>query len=119
MGIHCHIHETAEEVSDSLKQHGMRPLQRLHQLGLLSNRLIAAHMVHADDDDISLLSRTGVHIAHNPTSNLKLASGFARIHAMQAAGINVGIGTDGAASNNKLDLLGDSFSSFARKSAVK
>lgn len=107
IGIHCHIHETADEVNDSLKQHGMRPLQRLYQLGLLSNRLIAAHMVHADDDDIVLLSKTGVHIAHNPASNLKLASGFARIQAMRVAGINVGIGTDGAASNNKLDLLGD------------
>lgn len=107
LGIHCHIHETAGEVSDSLKQHGMRPLQRLHHLGLLSPRLIAAHMVHADDAEIALLARQGVHVAHNPASNLKLASGLARVHAMQAAGVNVGIGTDGAASNNKLDLLGD------------
>ncbi|MFZ6657166.1 TRZ/ATZ family hydrolase [Undibacterium sp. TJN19] len=107
MGIHCHIHETMDEVNDSLKEHGMRPLQRLHQLGLLSSRLIAAHMVHANEDEIALISRQGVHIAHNPASNLKLASGFAPVHAMQAAGVNVGIGTDGAASNNKLDLLGD------------
>jgi 5-methylthioadenosine/S-adenosylhomocysteine deaminase len=63
--------------------------------------------VHADDADLALLSKYGVHIAHNPASNLKLASGFARVHAMQNAGINVGIGTDGSASNNKLDLLGD------------
>ncbi|MBI1770933.1 MAG: amidohydrolase family protein, partial [Burkholderiales bacterium] len=107
MGIHCHIHETMDEVSDSLRDHGMRPLQRLHNLGLLSPRLIAAHMVHANDDEIKLLAQQGVHIAHNPASNLKLASGFAPIHAMQTAGVNVGIGTDGAASNNKLDLLGD------------
>lgn len=107
MGIHCHIHETMDEVNDSIRDHGMRPLQRLHQLGLLSPRLIAAHMVHANEEEISLLAQQGVHIAHNPASNLKLASGFAPIHAMQAAGINVGIGTDGAASNNKLDLLGD------------
>jgi 5-methylthioadenosine/S-adenosylhomocysteine deaminase len=107
MGIHCHIHETMDEVNDSLKEHGMRPLQRLHQLGLLSSRLIAAHMVHGNEDEITLLANQGVHIAHNPASNLKLASGFAPIHAMLAAGVNVGIGTDGAASNNKLDLLGD------------
>ena len=107
MGIHCHIHETLDEVNDSLKQYGMRPLQRLHNLGLLSTKLIAAHVVHATDEEISLMAQQGVHVAHNPASNLKLASGFARIHDMQTAGINVGIGTDGAASNNKLDLLGD------------
>ncbi len=107
MGIHCHIHETMDEVNDSIRDHGMRPLQRLHNLGLLSPRLIAAHMVHANEDEIKLLAQQGVHIAHNPASNLKLASGFAPIHAMQTAGVNVGIGTDGAASNNKLDLLGD------------
>ncbi|MBC3908732.1 TRZ/ATZ family hydrolase [Undibacterium umbellatum] len=107
MGIHCHIHETMDEVNDSLRDHGMRPLQRLHNLGLLSPRLIAAHMVHANEDEIKLLAQQGVHIAHNPASNLKLASGFAPVHAMQNAGVNVGIGTDGAASNNKLDLLGD------------
>lgn len=107
IGIHCHIHETLDEVANSVQQHGMRPLARLHQLGLLSPQLIAAHMVHASDEEIALLQKTGVHIAHNPASNLKLASGFARIQAMQNAGINVGIGTDGSASNNKLDLLGD------------
>ena len=107
IGLHCHIHETLDEVAESVKLHGVRPLQRLHQLGLLSSKLIAAHVVHATDDEISLLQKTGVHISHNPASNLKLASGFARIHAMQNAGINVGIGTDGSASNNKLDLLGD------------
>ena len=107
IGLHCHIHETMDEVAESLKLHGVRPLERLHQLGLLSAKLVAAHVVHASDDEIALLKRTGVHIAHNPASNLKLASGFARIHAMQQAGINVGIGTDGSASNNKLDLLGD------------
>ncbi|MBC3871325.1 TRZ/ATZ family hydrolase [Undibacterium oligocarboniphilum] len=107
IGIHCHIHETEDEINSSLQQYGMRPLQRLHQLGLLSQKLIAAHVVHASDEEITLLANTGVSVAHNPASNLKLASGFARIHAMQNAGVNVGIGTDGAASNNKLDLLGD------------
>ena len=107
MGIHCHIHETSQEISDSLKQYGVRPLKRLHNLGLLSHQLVAAHMVHANDEEIVMLAQTGVHVAHNPASNLKLASGFAPVYAMQMAGINVGIGTDGAASNNKLDLLGD------------
>ncbi|MGQ5523205.1 TRZ/ATZ family hydrolase [Chitinimonas sp. PSY-7] len=107
IGIHCHIHETTDEIEGSLKQYGVRPLERLRNLGLLGPNLIAAHVVHATDAEISLLAKHGVNIAHNPASNLKLASGFARIHTMQAAGIQVGIGTDGAASNNKLDLLGD------------
>ena len=107
LGLHCHIHETLGEVEESIKQHGVRPLQRLHNLGLLSTKLIAAHVVHATNEEITLLQKTGVHVAHNPASNLKLASGFARINAMQNAGINVGIGTDGSASNNKLDLLAD------------
>lgn len=107
ISIHCHIHETREEIEGSLTEHGKRPLQRLHELGLLTPQLIAAHVVHANDEELALLAKQGVHVAHNPASNLKLASGFARISAMQAAGINVGIGTDGAASNNKIDLLGD------------
>lgn len=107
MRIHCHIHETEDELQQSLQQYGMRPLARLQQLGLLSERLIAAHMVHSSDEEIAMLAGHQVHIAHNPASNLKLASGFARIEAMRTAGVNVGIGTDGAASNNKLDLLGD------------
>ncbi|PHV11772.1 N-ethylammeline chlorohydrolase [Chitinimonas sp. BJB300] len=107
IGIHCHIHETQDEIDTSLKQYGVRPLERLRNLGLLGPNLIAAHVVHANDAEIALLAKHSVNVAHNPASNLKLASGFARIHAMQTAGIQVGIGTDGAASNNKLDLLGD------------
>lgn len=107
MGVHCHIHETVDEIDGSLKQYSVRPLERLKSLGLLGPNLIAAHMVHANDAELEMLARHNVHVAHNPASNLKLASGFARISAMQAAGINVGIGTDGAASNNRLDLLGD------------
>jgi 5-methylthioadenosine/S-adenosylhomocysteine deaminase len=105
--VHCHIHETASEVSDSLTTHGMRPLARLHRLGVLGPNLIAAHVVHANDEEIALLAAQGVHIAHNPASNLKLASGIARIADMRKAGINVGIGTDGAASNNALDMMAD------------
>ncbi|GHD57885.1 TRZ/ATZ family hydrolase [Jeongeupia chitinilytica] len=108
LGIHCHIHETQDEIDDSLRrQHGVRPLERLARLGLLDSPLIAAHMVHTTDAEIALLAQRGVHVSHNPASNLKLASGFARIADQLAAGINVGIGTDGAASNNKLDLFAE------------
>ncbi len=107
MLVHCHIHETAGEVADSLRDHGVRPLARLASLGLLSPRLTAAHMVHVDDSDLELAARYGISVAHNPTSNMKLASGIAPVSRMLHAGINVGIGTDGAASNNKLDMLAD------------
>ncbi|XZG71317.1 TRZ/ATZ family hydrolase [Chitinibacteraceae bacterium HSL-7] len=107
LGLHCHIHETQQEISDSLKEHGVRPLARLAGLGVLSNRLVAAHMVHTTDDEHALLARYGVHIAHCPASNLKLASGIARITDMHAAGVSIGVATDGAASNNKLDLFAE------------
>lgn len=107
MLIHCHIHETQTEIDDSYRANHQRPLTRLAQLGLLSPRLIAAHMVHSCTDDIALAAKYGISIAHNPSSNLKLASGIAPVSAMLEAGINVGIGTDGAASNNKLDMLSD------------
>lgn len=105
--IHCHIHETQDEIASSLKEHHQRPLARLKELGLLSPRLVAAHMVHLTDDEIELAARHGVSIAHNPASNMKLASGIAPVSKLLAAGVNVGIGTDGAASNNSLDMLAD------------
>lgn len=107
MLIHCHIHETADEVAGSVKEHHQRPLARLKALGMLSPRLIAAHMVHLNEEEIELTARHGVSVAHNPTSNMKLASGIAPVSKLLAAGVNVGIGTDGAASNNKLDMLAD------------
>lgn len=107
MLIHCHIHETQTEIDDSYRSIHHRPLSRLAQLGVLSPRLIAAHMVHLSSDDIALAARYGMSVAHNPSSNMKLASGIAPVAAMLEAGINVGIGTDGAASNNKLDMLAD------------
>jgi len=107
MLIHCHIHETADEVAGSVKEHHQRPLSRLKALGLLSPRLVAAHMVHLNDEEIELAARHGVSVAHNPASNMKLASGIAPVAKLLAAGVNVGIGTDGAASNNKLDMLAD------------
>lgn len=107
MLIHCHIHETAGEVDNGIQAHHQRPLARLKALGLLSPRLIAAHMVHLSPEDIELAARHGLSVAHNPSSNMKLASGIAPVSAMLSAGINVGIGTDGAASNNKLDMLAE------------
>ncbi|MCW2292194.1 5-methylthioadenosine/S-adenosylhomocysteine deaminase [Pseudomonas sp. BIGb0408] len=106
-GIHMHVHETAFEVQQSLEQHGERPLARLHRLGLLGPRFQAVHMTQIDDDDIALLVATNSSVIHCPESNLKLASGFCPVEKLWQAGVNVAIGTDGAASNNDLDLLGE------------
>jgi len=103
--IHCHLHETRQEISDALQQDGRRPVTRLRDLGLLGPGLIGVHAVHLDDADRRLLAEANCSIAHCPTSNLKLASGLADVAAMQQRGINVGLGTDGAASNNRLDLF--------------
>ena len=103
--VHVHLHETADEIARSLAEHGMRPLERLHRLGLVAPNLIAVHAVHLNDAEIGLLGRHGCSVAHCPSSNLKLASGFAPVHSMLKSGINVALGTDGAASNNRLDLL--------------
>ena len=103
--VHIHIHETAHEVGDSMKQHGVRPLARLEKAGLLGPGLIAVHGVHLDDHEIALLARHGCSVAHCPSSNLKLASGIAPITKLLEAGVNIGFGTDGAASNNRLDLF--------------
>jgi len=105
--LHMHVHETAHEISESLANHGVRPLARLDRLGLVSERLIAVHAVHLEDTEIALLAQRGVSIAHCPSSNLKLASGIARVADLMAAGVNVVLGTDGAASNNRLDLLAE------------
>lgn len=103
--IVMHVHETREEVVQGEKSHGMRPIARLEKLGLLGPNLIAVHSVHLTAAEIELYARRGVHVAHCPVSNLKLASGIAPVKAMLDAGVNVGIGTDGAASNNRLDML--------------
>jgi 5-methylthioadenosine/S-adenosylhomocysteine deaminase len=102
--VHCHIHETAFEVEQSLKEHGMRPLARLNALGLVGPSLVAVHAVHLSPSEIALLAQANAHVAHCPHSNLKLASGIAPVAQMLAAGVNIGIGTDGSASNNRLDL---------------
>jgi 5-methylthioadenosine/S-adenosylhomocysteine deaminase len=105
--IHMHIHETAEEIEQSLTQFKMRPLTRLRELGLLSPRLTAVHMTQMTVEEIEWCSDAGVHIAHCPESNLKLASGFSPIADMAKQGINITIGTDGAASNNDLDMFAE------------
>jgi 5-methylthioadenosine/S-adenosylhomocysteine deaminase len=105
--IHMHIHETEHEIEHSLAHYGVRPLARLQALGLLMPSLIAIHAVHLNAEEIALLASHGCHVAHCPSSNLKLASGFAPIAELVAAGVNVGIGTDGAASNNRLDLISE------------
>lgn len=107
MPIHIHLHETAQEVSDSIKQYGCRPSQRLMDLGLLSPLTQTVHMTQIDDSDIHLLQTSGAHVIHCPESNLKLASGFCPIDRLIKAGVNVAIGTDGAASNNDLDLFSE------------
>lgn len=105
--VHIHLHETAQEIDDSISRHGVRPLERLAKAGLLSPRLIAVHAVHLLDGEIETLARHGCHIAHCPASNLKLASGLPAVHKWLKTGINFGIGTDSAASNNRLDLFSD------------
>jgi 5-methylthioadenosine/S-adenosylhomocysteine deaminase len=105
--IHMHVHETADEVVASLARSGVRPLQRLHGLGLVSPRLQAVHMTQLTDDEIALVAQAGARVVHCPESNLKLATGFCPAHRLLAAGIDVALGTDGAASNNDLDMFGE------------
>jgi 5-methylthioadenosine/S-adenosylhomocysteine deaminase len=105
--IHVHLHETEDEIQHDLREHGLRPLARLQNLGLLGPNLIAVHAVHLTASEIAVLARHGCSIAHCPASNLKLASGFAPIAKLLDAGVNVGIGTDGAVSNNRIDVLGE------------
>lgn len=103
--IHLHLHETNDEIDDSLRRFGTRPIERLRRLGVLGPGLIAVHAVHLNDSEIQLLAEHGCSIAHCPSSNLKLASGIAPLRRLVECGVNVGLGTDGAASNNRLDLF--------------
>ncbi|AZD03693.1 TRZ/ATZ family hydrolase [Pseudomonas chlororaphis] len=105
--IHMHVHETAFEVEQAVARHGERPLARLARLGLLGPRFQAVHMTQISDDDLALLVETNSNVIHCPESNLKLASGFCPVERLWQAGVNVAVGTDGAASNNDLDLLGE------------
>lgn len=105
--IMCHVHETAQEIDEAVGHTGLRPLQRLNQLGLVSPSLNAVHMTQLNAEEISLLAANGAHVIHCPESNLKLASGYCPVHELLQAGINVALGTDGAASNNDLDMIGE------------
>ena len=105
--IHIHLHETLHEVESAVAHNGITPLQRLQDLGLVNASLIAVHMTQLTDAEIEQLATAGAHIVHCPESNLKLASGFSPVAQCLAAGINVALGTDGAASNNDLDMFGE------------
>jgi len=105
--VHMHLLETKWEIKQSLQQHDRHPLARLEQQGLLNPRLQAVHMTQLTRDDIDRVAESGASVVHCPQSNLKLASGFCPLAALQDAGVNVALGTDGAASNNDLDLLAE------------
>ena len=105
--VHLHLHETAQEVEQSNADYGVRPIERLRRLGLINRQLMAVHMTQLTNEEIHLCSEHGVSVVHCPESNLKLASGFCPACALMKAGVNVAIGTDGVASNNDLDMIGE------------
>ncbi|MDJ0751011.1 MAG: TRZ/ATZ family hydrolase [Woeseiaceae bacterium] len=105
--VQIHLHETAAEVEISLRDHGRRPFARLEDAGLVNQSLLAVHGVHLDDTEIHRFAEAGVSVAHCPSSNLKLASGIAPVAKFRKAGLNVALGTDGAASNNLLDMFAE------------
>ncbi|MGD8566856.1 MAG: TRZ/ATZ family hydrolase [Gammaproteobacteria bacterium] len=105
--VHIHVHETAFEVKQAVDQNGLRPLSRLNDKGLLSPRLQAVHMTQLTDKEIDLLATSNANVVHCPESNLKLASGYCPVQKLLQSGVNVALGTDGAASNNDLDMLGE------------
>jgi 5-methylthioadenosine/S-adenosylhomocysteine deaminase len=107
LGIHMHVHETAEEVDKAVELTGKRPLARLHELGVVAPDLLAVHMTQLSTEEIQAYAASGGHAVHCPESNLKLASGICPAQALLAAGVNVALGTDGAASNNDLDMIGE------------
>ena len=103
--LHIHLHETAHEVEEAVAKTGMRPLERLAQLDLLNLNLVAVHMTALLPGEIESLAKVNANVVHCPESNMKLASGFCPVHQLLQAGVNVALGTDGAASNNDLDML--------------
>ncbi|MBK8958519.1 MAG: TRZ/ATZ family hydrolase [Proteobacteria bacterium] len=105
--VHMHVQETQDEVERAIAVSGVRPLRRLQGLGLVTPRLVGVHMTCLDDDELDLLAHSGATVVHCPESNLKLASGFCPVDKLLARGVNVACGTDGAASNNDLDMLGE------------
>ncbi len=105
--VHMHVHETDDEIRQGMEAHGSRPLERLNRLGLLGPSLAAVHMTHLSDAEIASVAESGASVVHCPESNLKLASGFCPVQRLLGAGVNVALGTDGAASNNDLDMLSE------------
>lgn len=105
--LQTHLHETAGEIEQSLAQHGKRPIARLTELGFFNPALMGTHMTQLTDAEIAACAQYGVSVVHCPESNLKLASGFCPVAKLLKAGVNVALGTDGAASNNDLDMLGE------------
>lgn len=105
--VHLHLMETAQEVEDSRREHGLRPMQRLQKLGLVNDRLIAVHMTQVSDAEIAVCAEAGVSVVHCAESNLKLASGFCPAEKLRRAAVNLALGTDGCASNNDLDMFGE------------
>ncbi|MDR3492703.1 MAG: TRZ/ATZ family hydrolase [Gammaproteobacteria bacterium] len=105
--INMHVQETADEVNQSLAQTSKRPLRRLHDINFVSPRLIAVHMTQIDDEDLEIVAKTKPQIVHCPESNMKLASGSCPVQQFQSLGLNVALGTDGAASNNDLNMFGE------------
>ena len=103
--IHLHLHETEDEIATASSETGQRPIERIKDLGLLTPFLQAIHMTQLKDEEITLVTENGVHIAHCPDSNMKLASGFCPVAELHERGVNISVGTDGAASNNNLDML--------------
>jgi len=107
MKIHMHVHESAGEIAQAMEQGGERPLARLARLGLVSDRLVAVHMTQITEEDLALAAEGKISVVHCPESNLKLASGLCPVKRLLDAGVTIALGTDGAASNNDLDLLGE------------
>ncbi|MBP1994774.1 amidohydrolase [Paenibacillus eucommiae] len=103
--IHTHMSETLREVLANEQQYGLRPVEHLEKLGVFTRPTLVAHGVHLTNEEISILAKYSVHVSHNPGSNLKLASGIARVQELQHAGVKVSLGTDSSASNNNLDMF--------------
>ncbi len=116
--VHMHVHETAQEIEDSRREHGLRPFARLKRLGLVNDHLIAVHMTQVTDSERDACAQAGVSVVHCAESNMKLASGLCPVEALRQAGVNVAIGTDGCASNNDLDMFGEMRSAALLAKAV-
>ena len=105
MNVHIHLHETEWEIEDSIEKYGVTPVQRLNNLGTIGPSLVAAHCVHLNDQDMSILTKNKVNIVNNPSSNMKLGSGIANTAKMLEKKLNISLGTDSSASNNRLDIM--------------